>query len=104
LLIAFATVNKQVEQKCFALNPATLLSECFLLQGIEAAAVPFCQLRHTETALEAIPGRNRVRLCERPFVFLIKDQASGAVVFMGRMGSPKRQMIETPGKNSYEEI
>jgi serpin B len=53
-------------------------------EGTEAAAATGVALRLTSAA----PGKPRIFRADRPFVFLIRDEATGAVLFLGRMADP----------------
>jgi serpin B len=57
-------------------------------KGTEAAAATAVVMKVRGMSLEALPRELKVN---RPFLFLIRDNASGLIVFLGRVSDPSRQ-------------
>ncbi len=57
-------------------------------QGTEAAAATEMAIRTGARAEDTLPRQLRV---DRPFLFLIRDDASGLVLFLGRVSDPSRR-------------
>jgi serpin B len=56
-------------------------------EGTEAAAATIVEMRETSAG-----DGNRVQFkAERPFLYLIKENSTGAIVFMGKVGRPEYQ-------------
>jgi serpin B len=55
-------------------------------EGTEAAAATAVVMR-----LTAIPTPPPVFRADHPFIFMIKDNSSGSILFMGRVSNPAKQ-------------
>ena len=54
-------------------------------KGTEAAAVTVVEIKENSAG----PGEGAKFIVDRPFLYLIKEKSSGAIVFMGKVGNPK---------------
>ena len=53
-------------------------------EGTEAAAATIVELRET-----AGPPQPILFHADRPFLYLIKENSTGAIIFMGKVGKPE---------------
>lgn len=70
------------------LNVSRVIHQTFIdvnEKGTEAAAVTVVEMRYTSAG----PGEGATFLVDRPFLYLIREKSSGAIVFMGKVGNPK---------------
>ncbi len=54
-------------------------------EGTEAAAVTVVEIRETS----AVPGSGVSFILDKPFLFVIREKTSNAIVFMGKVGKPE---------------
>jgi len=55
-------------------------------EGTEAAAVTVIEIRKTSAGSDPVPVQF---FANRPFLYLIKEKSTGAILFIGRMDEPK---------------